>query len=189
MKPSRLWLVTGERGAGKTNFCRAVAERARRAGWQVGGLLSPAVFDGGTKTGITMACLPAGGSGSYPLASRRNQPPFTRVLGEWYFDPQVLEWGNIVLDGLQNTQGEKKILDLLVVDEIGPLEILRKEGWTAALPLLNGYHYRVGLVVIRPELVETALPVLPPLQGMITLDPAQNPETEAEDWWGKVQHD
>ena len=78
-------------------------------------------------------------------------------------------------------------MDLLVIDEIGPLELLHGEGWTAALPLLNSPVYRVGLVVIRPELVETACRQLPALQGNITLTSVMNPEAEASTWWEEPQ--
>ena len=181
MNPAHLYLVTGERGAGKTRFCRAVAELAWRSGWQVGGLLSPAEFESREKTGITLQNLPEGGS--YPLATRCNQPPFTLKMGEWIFDPQVLEWGNTMLEALANATMETKSLNLLVIDEIGPLELLRGEGWTAALPLLNRGKYHTGLVVIRPELVDRARALLPAFQGTISLDGSMNLEEEAGKWW------
>ncbi len=48
----RLYVLTAPRGAGKTTFCRTLAERARSRGWTVVGVLSPAVFEEGVKTGI-----------------------------------------------------------------------------------------------------------------------------------------
>jgi len=181
MKPSRLWLVTGERGAGKTRFSRRVAELARKAGWQVGGLISPAVFEGQDKIGIQLESLFSGEA--RPLAVKKAQPSFNRVLGEWHFDAQALAWGNGELTNALAAVKNQKQMELLVIDEIGPLEILRKEGWTAALPLLNSLVYRVGLVVIRPELVETARQLLPALQGTITLEPGMDTQAEASNWW------
>ena len=187
MTPSRLWLVTGERGAGKTRFCRRVAELARKAGWQVGGLISPAVFEGQDKTGIQLESLFS--SEVRPLAVKKAQPSFNQVLGEWHFDAQALAWGNAELTNALAMGGNQKQLDLLVIDEIGPLELLHGEGWTAALPLLNSQVYRVGLVVIRPELVEAALHRLPAREGIFTLCPGMDPEAEASHWWETLSRD
>ena len=51
--------------------------------------------------------------------------------------------------------------DLFIVDELGPLELIRAEGWVNALETLRQPTYRVGVVVIRPELVEAACQALP----------------------------
>lgn len=46
--------------------------------------------------------------------------------------------------------------DLLIVDELGPLELTHQMGWRAALEILPRAGYRLALVVIRPELHATA---------------------------------
>lgn len=180
LNTSRLWLLTGERGAGKTGFCRLLVEHARASGWKVAGLLSPAVFAGESKIGIQVEDL---GSGQVrQLASVKAQPPFTQVLGKWHLDPVVLAWSDDVLKMI-------KPCDLLVIDEIGPLELLQGQGWTAALPLLSRRGYRAGLVVIRPELVEKARLLLPDLQATITLAPGMDLQAEAPAWWERLSHD
>jgi nucleoside-triphosphatase THEP1 len=41
----------------------------------------------------------------------------------------------------------------LIVDEIGPLELLRGEGWIEAMSVLRANDYRLAVVVVRPALV------------------------------------
>ena len=51
--------------------------------------------------------------------------------------------------------------DLLVVDELGPLELERGVGWTAALGLLQQSGFALAVVVVRPGLVARARDLLP----------------------------
>jgi nucleoside-triphosphatase len=187
MSPPHLWVLTGERGAGKTRFCYLLAEHARFAGWQVAGLVSPAIFTGLEKTGIEVQDLYTGEVRL--LASKRVRPRFTLLLGEWHFDPQALAWGNTVLETTLNTRDRKKPIDLLIIDEMGPLELVRGGGWNTALEILGNPGYRLGLVVVRPELLETAIKLLPAIQETITLDPTITPEAEAIVWWERLTHD
>jgi hypothetical protein len=48
-----------------------------------------------------------------------------------------------------------------VVDELGPLEIERGEGWQKAFDVLRGNDFTLALVVVRPELLERAQRKLP----------------------------
>lgn len=137
----RRWIITGLRGAGKTAFCRRLAEHARAAGWDVAGLLSPAILEKGHKTAI--AALDLRGGESRPLAGTLRRKGALR-LGMWWFDPKTLAWGNQVLAAALPC-------DLLIVDEIGPLELERGQGWITALEVLASTDYRLALAVVRPE--------------------------------------
>ena len=59
--------------------------------------------------------------------------------------------------------------DLLVVDELGPLELVRGEGWQAALEALAQGGYCLALVVVRPELLDV-LPAAWHIQRVVDLD-------------------
>lgn len=142
-----IWMVSGPRGAGKSTFCRGVAQSARNACWDVAGLLSPAQFEAGTKTGILAEDLRTGVS--HPLASTVCQSQDDLAFGNWYFNRRTLEWGNQVLE-------TSLPCDLLIVDELGPLELTQQIGWQAALDILPRAEYRLALIVIRPDLQATA---------------------------------
>ncbi len=143
----RLYILTAPRSAGKTTFCRVLAGQAHTIGWDVAGLLSPAIFENEVKTGILAENVRTGESRR--LASITQRSPEDIFLGMWYFDPQTLEWGNRILAG-------STPCDLLIVDELGPLEFIYQKGWQSAITFLPHGGYRVALVVIRPELLTRA---------------------------------
>ena len=152
MQNPKLYIISGERKAGKTTFCRRVIDAARTAGWQVSGVLSPAVFCQGEKTGINLLDLKTGLE--QQMARVRRPDEDTAFSLNWIFDPSQLKRGNEIL---------KKAVpcDLLVIDELGPLELRHKQGWQAGIKILHEGHYRLALLVIRPELLDKALEYWP----------------------------
>jgi nucleoside-triphosphatase THEP1 len=177
----QLYLFTAPRGAGKTTFCRALADQARVIGWDVAGLLSPAVFENGIKTGILAQNLRTNESRPLAQLSTSNLPPstFTLPLGNWLFDLTIIAWGNQVLETCLPC-------DFFIVDELGPLELIRGEGWINAFEALCQPHYLVGLVVIRPELLEAARQILPIMQ-VIDLKSPDDPARQVQVWWNTIR--
>lgn len=156
-----LYLLTAPSGAGKTAFCRALVDEARSAGWDVAGLLSPAVFENGERTSILAQDLRTGETRllAYrpPSSGGREVGNEGISQGRWLFSPATLAWGNRILASCLPC-------DLFIVDELGPLELIRNEGWTNALPALRLSAYRIGVVVVRPSLLESAQSLLPESQ-------------------------
>ena len=149
MPEGTIWIIAGERGVGKSSFCLRVASLARQAGWKVSGLLSLAQFEQGEKIAIL----------AHDLLSRENRL-LAKLhssslsisgprLGNWQFDSNTLAWGNELL---------KVALpcDLLVVDELGPLEFDQGIGWTSGFSALGEGLYKFAMVVIRPEYLPQA---------------------------------
>lgn len=163
MDMNPFYLLTAPSGAGKTTFCAALAEQARAAGWDVAGILSPPVFENGEKVGILAKNLRTGETRPLAQLSPSHSPlptsdfplpTFHFPLGQWLFSPSALAWGNDILAACLPA-------DLFIVDELGPLELLRGAGWTNALQALRSQRYRVSIAVIRPELIETAQKIFP----------------------------
>ena len=145
---SSILIVTGERGSGKSFYCRKRVEDARRDGLKVAGLLSVALFSQGEKVGIEIEDL---SSGERQLLASISPDPSRRIrLGPWHFDERAIEWANQVLELALPC-------DLLVVDEIGILEFDQANGFLAAFDILDHGVYRLALVVVRPEYLEKAL--------------------------------
>lgn len=179
MSAPPLWMLSAPIGAGKTTLCRALAAQARAAGWDVAGLVSPAVFEGESKSGILVENLRTGETRL--MACAVPHPGFDLQLVNWYFDRSILEWGNRVL-------ATSLPCDLLIVDELGPLELLRSEGWSAALAALRQREYRLGLVVIRPALQEIARALFP-IRGVIIPDRSCPPQDTAALWWEEMNRE
>ena len=160
--PASLVILTGERGSGKTALCSLLVEQGRKAGWQVRGLMTPAVFEDGQKTAINVQDLH---SGEQCLLARVRQAGDAGIQTTyWTFDSLALEWGSRILK-------ESVPCDLLLVDELGPLELLRKQGWTAGLDVLESGNFRLGVVVIRPELLEIACQRWPHARQITVISP------------------
>lgn len=147
----KVWIVTGWRGSGKTTFCRQAVGTARQMGWRPAGLLSPAVFENGQKTSIWAEDIQS--SQKCLLAAITPQTDADLAFGDWYFSQETLTWGNRVLQS-------SLPCDLLLIDELGPLEFNLGLGWVSALDLIQSGQYRQALVVIRPELLAKAQEIL-----------------------------
>ncbi|GIK57433.1 MAG: hypothetical protein HND44_13040 [Chloroflexi bacterium] len=176
---SHLIALTGPRGAGKTTACQTLIAQARAANWAVAGLLSPAVVTDGLKTGIMAEDLQSGETRllaqSAVNASESGDDAAYLRFGRWLFDRAVLDWGNAVL-------ATAVPCDLLIVDELGPLELLHGSGWVNGLAWLRLGNYRQGVVVIRPELVAAAQKTLPIAQ-VIDLAGTMSPIQQAQVLW------
>lgn len=136
-------VLTGESGNGKTTLCNRVVALARERGLSVAGLLTPPRFAGGRKVGLEVKDVATGRR--CPLAERlvATDGPATDT---WHFHTAGLAWGADVLRRVPSC-------DLLVIDELGPLELERGAGWTVGLDLLRDGDYRLAVVAVRPALI------------------------------------
>lgn len=140
----RLAILSGPIGCGKTMTCRRVVEQARQRGLDCAGLVSPARFDGARKVGIDLLDVRSGER--RPLAEADRQPGELRTTA-YRFDVSTVAWGSALLDAACPC-------DVLIVDELGPLELERGQGWRNALDVLRSGQFRLAVVVVRPALIE-----------------------------------
>jgi len=142
------FIVTGMQGSGKTTFCQVLIHQAKKAGWRIGGVLSPPVFEGDEKVGIDIVDLST--NQRKRLAKLREEGGEGPQTIRWTFNEDALTWGNAVL-------GSVSSCDLLIVDELGPLEFERAEGWLNGFSAVDTGEYKFAVIVVRPQLVEQAL--------------------------------
>jgi len=154
MTPARAarLLVTGERGAGKTLFCRALVEAARAlpAPPEVAGVLSPRVYEAGEQVAIDVEDLRSGRRRRLASLRGADEPVLSEATRLWRFDGDALAWGNDVLAAAVPC-------GLLVVDELGPLEFEEGRGWSAGLAAVDSGAFSAAVVVVRPRLLPGAL--------------------------------
>ena len=114
----------------------------------VAGVYTPAVFAGDEKTAIDATLLPS--CERFLFAPRRlvHDGQGLHFAG-WDFQSSALQRINAHLASCADCE-------LLVVDELGPLEFMRGQGYTEALRLLDAATVPHALVVIRPDLLPQA---------------------------------
>lgn len=137
-------LVSGAIGAGKTTVCQKVVEAARARGFACGGLLTPALIEDGRKVGIVGVDL---GSGERRVLARTDHDLGGPCVGCYHFTADAFAWANAVI-----ASAVEAGCDLLVVDEIGPLELVQGGGLAPALDLLSAVPR--ALIVVRISLVD-----------------------------------
>ena len=150
-------LISGERNAGKTTVCVKAVELAQAAGFSCGGLLT---ISGEEPHQLTVRNVSTG-------ATRQLTSPQGQVTqGSYRFDPEALRWGAELLVRTARC-------DLLVIDEMGPLEVEQGQGWAVAIDVLRERRFLLGLAVVRPELinkVQSLLPNVPHRVLTVTVD-------------------
>ena len=129
------------KSAGKTTYCQQVITAAKAAGWRIAGILSPPRFADGQKTGIFALDLASGATRL--LASCVPDELEGVRFGKWVFDGDALAWGNELLRNLP-------ACELLVVDEIGPLEFDWQQGWPACFDAILRPFAGITLATVRP---------------------------------------
>ncbi len=147
MQPDGLiYIVTGERGSGKTTVCERVAREACLRGLAVAGVLTERIAtDQGEARRVTDLATGEGrlfGSQRSGEVSGASDP----LTPGWEFDSGVFAWANEAFS-------RSTPCDLLVIDEVGPLELRGVRGWVKALEVLRSCDYHAALVVCRPGLL------------------------------------
>jgi nucleoside-triphosphatase THEP1 len=131
-------LLTGERAIGKTTVCRETVARAQAEGHPCGGILTLARDDAREILDVS--------SGDTRRLTVEADARDAVEQGRFRFDPRALIWANGAL-------ARATPCDLLVVDELGPLEVERGEGWVSAFDVLRAGEFTLAVAVVRPELL------------------------------------
>lgn len=137
-------IVAGPIGSGKTRVVSALAQTLQEEGWQVAGVVSPRILKGEKTVGYLVRDLSTGRE--FTLCSET--PPGVKFR-RFYFSPEALAFANAVLAEAAEEA------DVVVIDEIGPLELLG-DGFAPGLKAcLRSSAYLV--LTVRPHLLEDVL--------------------------------
>jgi nucleoside-triphosphatase THEP1 len=141
-------LITGERDVGKTILCSKIAEKFKNLGYSVAGIISPGIYHDNDKIGITALDIKSGRKvrlADFSPGWDKEKP--SRI---WKMNPAAIPWGNHVLS-------KSVPCEILIIDEIGYLELENNGGWKKSFEILEGKLFKMAFIVIRRELVEIAL--------------------------------
>jgi nucleoside-triphosphatase THEP1 len=136
-----VFAIVGAPRSGKTSTALEIAERLRRAGREVGGILQPAVVDGGRSVAYRVRDLATGEERTLARHRRHTHP------GEicFVFDDDVWQWA------ADRIRDRERRLDLVVVDELGRLEARGEGHMPGLVSEAAGGERTVRLVVVREE--------------------------------------
>lgn len=164
----KVYIISGHSNDGKTNWIKKAVEFLKEQNQSVTGVVAPGVWKGDEKKGIDSVLLPD--EELVHLAVRK--PDFSEGYSrKWKFDDDVME-------KINNHLGNLGDCDYVVIDEIGPLEVIKKQGFTNALNILEEGKFKNVIVALRPSLVERLIPIINKDYEVIILDVANNPDLD-----------
>ncbi len=138
-----IFILSGPLHSGKTSFTKNLVKKLKSIGLVVRGFLSEAEMIEKQNIGYNLYDLDSGKS--IPFIRKKGKPGWQRI-GEYYFIPEALE------KALQIIR-DKKRSDLLLIDEVGPLELSGKGFWPALSEVLKQEKLNF-LFVVRSHEVE-----------------------------------
>jgi nucleoside-triphosphatase THEP1 len=144
-------VLTGPVQGGKTTFLEGSLARWASRGLAPGGFLSVAVTGASGATGYDLLELKTGRR--HPYLRREGKPDAERI-GPFFFVLETLELARSIIR-------EADPRELLVVDEVGPLELLGGGLWPALREALSRPGLRC-LFVVREEILEDVVVAIAP---------------------------
>lgn len=141
-------ILTGPFRSGKTYFCLWFLDALRKGEVDVRGVISPGDYQEGKKLGIWAQDVRLGERRL--LAQRGGEGLEIPRLYPWVFNRETISWANSFLK-------EAVPCQVLIVDELGPLEFEFNQGFVEAFGAISRGQFELALVVIRPELLNAAL--------------------------------
>lgn len=169
-------LLTGPVGVGKTTVAERVVGLARRQGLVCGGLLAPAMMNRcGQKAGIWGVDAQ---TGERRILARTDRTLGGPLVGPYSFDAHALDWAVGVIDRALQLASPRPC-DLVVVDEIGKLELWHGIGLAPVLPRLAAGVASRSLVLVRDSLLADLQARLAPVEQVVFAVDEENREALA----------
>ena len=144
LKP-QVVIITGEIQQGKTTFTQNIISELKRRRIKVAGFFSIGIDENGIRNGFNLSDIESGKL--IELCSDKKDEKRLR-LGRFYFNPEALSLGNEILKPANIADKQ-----LIVIDEIGPLEV-KGQGWCRAIDDLTVNFTIPQLWVVRKSLVQ-----------------------------------
>lgn len=143
-KHPHLHVLTGPVLGGKTSLLREKTALLKEGGFRVMGILCPGKISEGRRSEFWLENIHTGEQ--IPMGSERVMEGWKKYR-RFYFNPQAFLTGEV---WIQNAVSEQA--DLLVLDEVGPME-LEGQGWYGILEKLQNNSGIKQLWTVREKLV------------------------------------
>ena len=162
-------LVVGEPKSGKTSWCREYIDRQRQSGSSVGGILSPAIEKQGQRVGSDALDLHTGKEVPFARLSRPKRFKGGEVVGDYTISRHGISFACRAIKRAVESR-----CDLVVIDEVGPLELSGK-GLMPAVESALASPVNV-LIVVRSSLEEALQRRFPEHEFVVVADLTQSPK-------------
>jgi nucleoside-triphosphatase len=145
-----LFLVTGSPGEGKTTVLLKTVDGLTAKGYSVGGMISRDIRSFGTRTGFELLDVGSGTKGRLASVDQSQGPQ----VGKYHVDLEDLKkiGANAILQAVSRS-------DVIVIDEIGPMELFSQQfvqavqkALDSSKPVVCTVHWRM-----KSELIENTL--------------------------------
>jgi len=144
-----IYILTGPVHSGKTTFLKRVIHELREKNFRIGGFLSESIWNNNACTGYDLLGLSE--EKSFPFIRRTGEKKWQKV-GPYFFIPESLDRAKNIIFRNNNA-------DLLIVDEVGPLELAGKGLWPALKHVIFQFSMNCFFVV-RKNILEDFLKML-----------------------------
>lgn len=159
MPRDNVFLLTGPTQSGKTTLIRDTAGLLMGKGMKVRGILAPGNFQDGKRNEFFCRDI---SSGKEELLSSRKPEKGWIPYGPFFFNPEIFAKGTATI-----SNALKENADLVILDEVGPVE-MKGKGWHQALELLKDRRDILQVWVVRERMMkEIRLNYMVPAENVI----------------------
>lgn len=166
-------LVVGEPRSGKTSWCREYIDGRRKCGSSVGGVLSPPIEKQGQRIGFNVIDLLTGQEAPFARLSRYRSFKGGEKIGNYTISRHGVSFACRAIKRAVESR-----CDLVVIDEVGPLELGGK-GLMPAVELALASPVNV-FIVVRTSLKEALQRHFPQYEFVVIADLAQSSSNVSE---------
>jgi len=141
---TKIFILTGNQGSGKTTFIKNLLELIGDS-YTTGGILSFGTWENNKRSSFYLKDLMTGKS---ELLCDTNNSANSIPFRHFFFKPTGFNFGRLAIENALHTG-----TNILVVDEIGPLEMEGK-GWASSVNKILHSSCKVIILTIRRSLVK-----------------------------------
>ncbi len=145
----QIFVISGETRSGKTTFLKEIVKKLREQNstYNIGGVIAHGLDKNGERYGFEIENLT---SGKKQLLATREVIPDSEKVGRFYFSKKVLKRCN------EQIAFDLNKLDMLVIDEVGYLE-LKGSGWFTVIEKALQKDRLNMIFVVRKRILEQVL--------------------------------